>query len=460
MDEKIISSTPTLNEFDPRIIPFQKKLINLIRSKLDYSDGTVHEILCSGSLGSSKSLVGAHIVITHCLLNNNARVLIGRASMPSLKDTILKKILDHLGNDTDYSFNKHRGIITFPNGSEIIPYSWGDQNYEKVRSLELSCALIEELTENDNMDFYKEIRARVGRQPHIKESFLLSLTNPGSPASDFYKYFINPGGKNRHVLYSLTDDNVFLPKGYVQGLRESYDEKMARRMLGGEWIEIGDQTSIYYAYKTDINFINKSYVVNKSLPVVLSYDFNIASGKPLSLVLMQYSPSSDEWHIFNEIIIDGQRTLDSLDEMHNRGLFDMDIFYKVRGDASGRSRDTRSIKSDYDIIDGFLSNYSKDNRKLRYQIEVPRSNPPIRERHNIVNGYCRNANGKSKLFVYKDAKTVDEGFRLTKLRSGSQYLENDSDRFQHCTTAVGYAVMYEYYKKQFHQTATSRSGSY
>jgi hypothetical protein len=44
--------------------------------------------------------------------------------------------------------------------------------------------------------------------------------------------------------------------------------------------------------------------------------------------------------------------------------------------------------------------------------------------------------------VYKKAATLDEGMRLTKLRPGSQYIEDDSKRYQHITTALGYAVHY------------------
>ena len=109
--------------------------------------------------------------------------------------------------------------------------------------------------------------------------------------------------------------------------------------------------------------------------------------------------------------------------------------------CSWKLKDTRSKRSDWDIIDGYLSNLlSSRNRAVRYRIDVPRSNPPIRTRHNVMNGQICNARGERRLFVYKGAKTVDEGLRLTKLRSGAQYLEDDSDSFQHITTALGYAV--------------------
>lgn len=434
----MITSTPTLTQFNPKHIPFQYRVIRDIRKKFDYSDGRTHEVLCSGSVGSAKSLLGAHLIVSHCLLYPGATALVGRKSMPSLKDTILRKILEHIGSDVEYSYNKQRGIIEFENGSTIIPYSWADGNYEKVRSLELSCAILEEITENATMDFYHEIKMRLGRLPHVPENFICSITNPGSPGSEHYKYFIDPGGKNRHVYYSLTTENPFLPQGYVDGLLDSLDERMAQRMVYGKWIDLS-QDVIYYAYDPDTHYINKSYKPNPRYPIIVSWDFNIGLDKPLSAVLMQYI--GGVFHVFDECVVMGQRTEDSCEEMYERGLLNYPTEYLIYGDATGRHRDTRSKTSDWDIIDRFFANTrNAKGAKIRYKVEVGRSNPPIRTRHNMVNGKLKSANGSVGMYVYKDAATVHEGLRLTKLRSGAQYLEDDSDAFQHITTALGYAV--------------------
>jgi len=242
------------------------------------------------------------------------------------------------------------------------------------------------------------------------------------------------------VHYSNTFDNQYLPKEYINGLLERLDPKMAQRMIYGQWVEL-DQERIYYAYDRSRNFRDYSYQVNPLWPVRLAFDFNIGNGKPLSLVFGQYDEMKGEWHWYNEVIVDGQRTLDSLEEAEGRGLLNSHHF-KVHADATGRSRDTRGAQSDIDLIEKFLSNLSYKNQRVRVDIDVPRGNPRIRDRHNVVNSYWLNANGGSRMWVYKDAPTVDEGFRLTHLRPGGKLLEDDSERWQHCTTAVGYAVMW------------------
>lgn len=41
-----------------------------------------------------------------------------------------------------------------------------------------------------------------------------------------------------------------------------------------------------------------------------------------------------------------------------------------------------------------------------------------------------------------------EGFRLTKLKEGADYIEDDANDYQHITTSVGYWVVYIHNSKQ------------
>ncbi len=289
----------------------------------------------------------------------------------------------------------------------------------------------------------------MNRLPHVKEPFIISATNPNSPRHWAYKKLIESKSNRVKTFFSNTFDNPYLPKSYIDSLIERLDPKMAKRMVWGEWVEI-DQERVYYSYNSDFNYRNRSYTVNEMLPIRICFDFNIGEGKPLSMVLAQFEQQNARdmgvWHFYNEVIVDGQRTLDCMEEAADRGLFDIGRQIIIHGDASGRHRDTRNVVSDYDIIEKFLSNYTrKDGRKIVFSNAVPKSNPPLRERHNMSNAYMLSSNGDRRLFVYKDCPTLDEGFRLTSLKSGGQYLEDDRNRYQHCTTAATYAVMSEWY---------------
>lgn len=461
---EVKSSTPSFNDFDPSLIPFQDELIDDIECKLDFSLGT-HEILLSGSVGSAKSILLAHLILKHCFTYNGAKALIGRRALPDLRDTLYQKIMEHL-EDSELKDGLHyRGydttcsIIFPPWGSEIIPRTWSDKKFKKFRSLELSFAAIDEITEtpDDDKDFYTEMRMRLGRQPHINRNMIITATNPDSPQHWAYDYFIRPnegGSKHptKHVYYSKTKDNPFLPKWYIEQLESEYDPKLARRMLYGEWLEIANEV-IYYAYNPEVNFKSEDYKINVNFPLLLSWDFNIGVGKPMSAILGQFDGHAYHW--FDEVIIHGSRTQDTLDELESKGIFENKCTFEIYGDAAGRHRDTRSIKTDWDIIKTFLSNYKRiDNSVIAFSFNVPMSNPPIRERHNLVNSYFVNQRKEVRCYVYKKAKMLDKGLRLSQLKKGASLIEDDSKEYQHCTTALGYCLNYKH-KSLYNNTRSS-----
>lgn len=443
-----MNSTPTLAEFDPSLIPFQYRVLSDLRLKYDYVNGK-QEILLSGSIGSAKSILMAHIVVTHCLFNSGARVMIGRKVMKDLKDTLIQTISEHIDGTLvegrDYEFNRSAQKWRFSNGSEIISRSWDNKNFKQFRSLQLSGIAIEEMTENDDKykGFYFEAIQRVGRLPHVKENFVIAATNPDAPTHWAYKHFILKPTPNRHVYYSKTSDNPFLPASYIEGLRENLDPKMALRMLEGQWTEI-DEERVYYNYNREVNFRNESYQFNPNYPIDLAHDFNIGEGKPMSATVSQCIEGV--FHVSHVFAVEGARTVNILEEMQD--IFNLEDYrFRVFGDASGKARDTRSIKSDYDIIKEFLSNYvTPQGKRLRFEpkedMKVPLANPPIRDRHNTVNAHFKNSLGQVRLYVYKEAEGLDEGFRLTKLKSGGNYIEDDSFKWQHATTAIGYMIHY------------------
>lgn len=443
-------STPNIDEFNPWILPFHAEVIRDVEYNLNYNIGT-HELLFSGSIGSGKSLLAANIALAHATRNNGAKILIGRRSLPDLKDTIFQKIIEHLEgtalvDGVDYKINYSSAYIEFKNGSIIMGKSWADKKYRKFRSLELSMAIIEEAIENEGDDYKAliEIRQRLGRQPHIKRNLIIYCTNPGGPSHPLYKYFFETKSDTRHIYFSLTEQNPFLPRTYIEQLKKDLPPKEAERMLYGKWIEV-DRERIYYAYNQELNFKSKAYTVRNDLPVSISFDFNIGIGKPMSCCLSQYDIKKDEFHFFDEVIVHGFRTLDTLDEMSARGIFELPVAFEIHGDATGGARSTNSQWSNYEIIENFLSNYrTKVGLKLNYRLSVPKSNPPIKERHNIVNAYCSNALGEQRLFVYEKCKTINEGMKLTTLKKGADYIEDDGPQhpYQHVTTALGYRISF------------------
>lgn len=439
----ILKSEPTFSGFSPDFIPYQRQVIDLIRD-YDYSLGNL-EILLSGSYGSAKSILLAHIAIRHCLEFPKSRVCVARRALPDVKKTIWREITDHMGDDLiegkHYTFNRSEMVIRFRNGSEIVAASWADRKYSKFRSLKFSMLIIEEIVENDDQDevAFNELKARLRRLPHVKQNVLLAATNPGPPTHWVYRYFIAPTSHgrshvNRFVFYSKTYENPFMDPVYVAQLKRDMPKKEALRYLEGQWIEIKGEV-VYYEYVSEDQYRPKiQYIPRLAYPIYLSFDFNIADGKPMSAIMGQFI--DDEFHFFNEAVIEGGRTANIIEQWHDTGKFDMRARYILTGDAAGKARDTRNIRSDYDIIKDLLGKIG-----LNFEYKVPLANPAIRTRHNKVNAYCRNGENRVRMFLYQGCETADEGMKLTKLKPGADYVEDDSKRHQHITTAMGYLVM-------------------
>jgi hypothetical protein len=236
----------------------------------------------------------------------------------------------------------------------------------------------------------------------------------------------------------------------VKQLMETMDAKQVRRYIFGEWFEIKGDV-IYYSYDRDHNYVSQSYRVSEQHPIRLGFDFNIGHGKPMSSVALQYD--NREFHFFGEAIVEGARTENILEEWADKGLFDFNTEFVMHGDATGRRRSTNSTHSDWEIVTNFLDRFrNRNGHAIRYRIDVPLTNPKIRERHNIVNGQLHSSTGVRRIKLYdswiaKDgtkhpgARITDEGLRLTKLKPGANFVEDDSKYYQHCTTALGYSVV-------------------
>jgi hypothetical protein len=439
----------TLTSFDPYDVPYQGKVLELVRRDWDYAKGNL-EILLSGSYGSAKSILMAHLIVTHCLLYPKAVGLLARKALPDLKETIFKEIIEHLDCEgliegKDYWVRQENASIRFRNGSEIGSISWSDKKYKKGRSRKISFLVFEELTENNEEDkeAFMTLKARLRRLPHVTENVLIAATNPDAPSHWAYKYFFVDQQDTKHVFKSVTSDNPFLDPVYVEQLKRDLDPRAIQRYIYGEWIEL-QKDQVYYNYLTERNF-KTDFNFQYGEELLLCHDFNIGHGKPMSAAAM--AKRGEVYHAFKAFHVEGARTSDIMEEIAASGLLDICGKVVVYGDASGKNNDTRSIRTDYDIILKFLVNYkTKDGRALNVELRIPNANPPIRRRHNIVNAHFLNDNKEVRLFVYD--KWIDEGFRLTQFKKNGQMIEDDGPAFpwQHVTTAIGYALDYEKYR--------------
>lgn len=106
------------------------------------------------------------------------------------------------------------------------------------------------------------------------------------------------------------------------------------------------------------------------------------------------------------------------------------------GDPAGRAGEKHGHASDYTDIEGVLRVEGwKVTRKVR-----PAA-PAIKDRQNAVRAKIRTADGHTSLFVNPvTARWCDKGLATVQLKEGSTFQEDQSNKYQHITTAIGYCV--------------------
>lgn len=110
------------------------------------------------------------------------------------------------------------------------------------------------------------------------------------------------------------------------------------------------------------------------------------------------------------------------------------------GDPAGRAGEKHGHASDYTDVEQVLrTNGWKCIRKLKP------AHPAIKDRQNAVRGKIRSADGSISLYVNPvTAKWCDKGLATVQLKEGSSFQEDDKNKYQHITTAIGYCIDYEW----------------
>jgi hypothetical protein len=110
------------------------------------------------------------------------------------------------------------------------------------------------------------------------------------------------------------------------------------------------------------------------------------------------------------------------------------------GDPSGRNGEKHGHASDYTDIEDVLKSHGWNVER-----RIKRAHPAIKDRQNAVRAKILTASGDVSLYVNPDtAPWCHKGLATVQLKNGSSYQEDQKNKYQHITTAIGYCVEYEW----------------
>lgn len=144
----------------------------------------------------------------------------------------------------------------------------------------------------------------------------------------------------------------------------------------------------------------------------------------------------DALYLLDEIVLTSAVSKQSAIEFVEKYKDHQNKHVLIYGDPAGRAGEKHGHESDYTDIEGVLrANGWKFTRKVR-----PAA-PAIKDRQNAVRAKVKTADGHISLFVNPvRAKWCDKGLATVQLKEGSAFQEDQANKYQHITTAIGYCI--------------------
>lgn len=228
----------------------------------------------AGGFGSGKSVIGCMESIILLLSHPGVVGLVTRATMPELKSTTMVSFFELLGTNYDNAeqcplikkFNRSEGRLVLINNSTT--YFLSLENLDKIKSLNLTFAYIDELTEVShtlwNM-LLGRLRNLTGRR------CLFGTTNPEGKDWVYDLFFDTDSFHQNHQGFvSPTTENYHLPKDYVQSLKKNYPEEWIKRYVYASFDEASG--IIYKSFSRSIHVI-EPFDIPDHWPTFVAYDY-------------------------------------------------------------------------------------------------------------------------------------------------------------------------------------------
>lgn len=211
-------------------------------------------------------------------------------------------------------------------------------------------------------------------------------------------------------------------------VRANMSETQFRALYGAEWL---DWSALpVYAFDRAVHVDAERAAVRPGLPVHLSCDFNV---DPMGWVIGQ-SKGDEVWDT-DEICQEGHAsTRDGCREFIRR-FPDKRTNVVVFGDASGRSRDTRSKHTDYEIIRQELGGYYHSFRE-----DVPSHNPPVTARVEAVNARLKDAKGQVRYWIHPRCERTANDRAQVSYKPGVREIDKSNKHRTHFSDASDYRI--------------------
>ena len=322
-------------------------------------------------------------------------------------------------------------IIYFPNGSEI--HVIGLDKPERIEGIGWTGGGIDEIA---------------NIKPEAWEANILPALNTVNPTRPDYRAWCwllgVPDGLNHYydmAEYARTANDPdwalfhwksadILPDDVIEAAKRQMSAKQYRQEYEASFETASGR--IYEDYSND-NYTDA--VIEPHEQLLWMHDQNFT---PLSSAIGVRR--GNDLYLLDEIVLTSAVSRQSALEFVEKFKEHQNKKVIIYGDPAGRAGEKHGHLSDYDEIEKVLRSHG-----WTFERKVKKKHPAIKDRQNAVRAKIKNAAGEVSLYVSPNsAQWCHKGLATVQLKDGSSFQEDDKNKYQHITTAIGYCVDYEW----------------
>ena len=337
--------------------------IELLRAQHDFVFSKNLYPAIVGGIGSGKSRAGTLRAVLKLLKNPGNNIayymptydLLNLRAMPGIEEDLTLLGKQFKTNRSDY-------IIDVFGYGKIILRSY--DRPERIVAYEVAHSIVDELDTLDKKKaglVWRKILER-NRQQCGEPNTIGSVTTPDQGINGFtYEKWVKKSQDGYELIKASTYDNIFLPDGFIQQIKNNYDALLADLYLRGEFVSL-TENKVYHFFSRDKHHTDR-VLTDHDKYIHVGVDFNIGGTCASVSIIENNIP----------VIVDEFVSHDTYDFVNNLTRYKNKTII-VYPDASGKSGRTNATQSDIEIIEaaGHYCDYNP-------------SNPPVRDRINSVN---------------------------------------------------------------------------
>lgn len=413
------------------------------------------------------SYIGCAWVAINCMRFPDIRAALARKTIKSLKESTFNTFISILNSwglveQVNYKINNLEGFLTFWNGSkvylkelELLPK---DPQFERLGSTELTIAFVDEVSEICEKaieTLMSRCRWKTGETFVYPRVFL--STNPC--ATWVRSRFVQDDDGNpvrlsptdAFVRFTVFDnpDEKFVSI-YRRNLELIRDPAVKARLLYGNWdFPDANDSAAYWSFRGEDHLVTSlsEQAYNPLLPVILSFDFNVAPY--MSCLVIQVDYPNKTVNILEEILgrpEDKENNTPRFASKINNKLLALQHLggIMITGDPAGTARSTQTVEgvNNYTIISSAM------HQSLRPQVRLLPKQPPQKTRLEFVNGILEGDNGwtlradmrcrrftEDMIFQKKNADGTKEKKKVVDPKLGIKY-----EKYGHLSDCLDYAL--------------------